>query len=156
MKRPRLKASLYVILVVATGISIVYAGIPYDVLKLLKFGAKVNVTVTESTSFNVYIDSACTMELVEPIDFGSVPKGGMSELRCMYIKNTGAISGTLMDIRTDTPGLKVVWGSSNSTTLRPGDIVHVWLRLQVEPDMPMGPCNFLILIEIGGGAPDSW
>ncbi|MBS7625877.1 hypothetical protein KEJ51_02385 [Candidatus Bathyarchaeota archaeon] len=156
MKGTRLKASLYVFLVVVTGVSIVYAGIPYDVLKLLKFGAKVNVTVIESASFKVYIDSACTMELDEPIDFGSAPKGGMSELRRIYIKNTGAIPGTLMDIRTDTPGLKVIWGSSNSTTLRPGDIVHVWLRLQVEPDMPMGPCNFSILVEFGGGAPDSW
>jgi len=140
--------------VVASVISIVHAGIPYDVLKMLKFGAK--VTVTESASFNVYIDSACTRELVEPIDFGSTPKGGMSDARHIYVKNVGAVPGTIMDIRTDTSGLKVVWGSSNSTTLRPGDVVHVWLRLRVEPDMPVGPCSFMILIEIGGGSPGSW
>ncbi|MEM3380744.1 MAG: hypothetical protein QXI59_07625 [Candidatus Bathyarchaeia archaeon] len=55
MKRPRLKASLYVFPVVVAGISIVYAGIPYDVLKLLKFGAKVNVTVRVRLSTSILI-----------------------------------------------------------------------------------------------------
>ncbi|MGQ9544115.1 MAG: COG1470 family protein [Candidatus Bathyarchaeia archaeon] len=156
MKRMYLKVSLYLILVLAVGVSIAYAGIPYDVLRMLRFGARVNVVVTESASFNIYTDEACTRELVEPINFGSVPRGGRSSPHHIYIKNTGTIPGTISDVRTDVSGFKILWGSSGSTTLHPGDSANIWLRLQVESDVPTGLYNFTILIEIGGGTPESW
>jgi len=136
----------------------VHAGIPYDLLQRIQLGAKVNVLVTEgnSVSFSIYIDEACTQELTEPVNFGSVPQGGSSDLRHIYIKNTGTSAGTVSDIRTDTSGFKIVWGFGGSTTLHPGDTVHIWLRLQVDPDISAGIHDFEIVIDVAGGTSESW
>jgi len=108
----RIKVTLCIALAAIALIAIVYAGVPYDVAKTIQVGTKVNVLVNEGKSFSyaIYVDEACTQELVEPINFGSVYRGGNSNLYHVYIKNTSNTTVALSDIRTDTPGFDVLMG----------------------------------------------
>jgi len=44
--------------------------------------------------------------------------------------------------------LMYLWGFSDSATMHSGEKIHIWLRLQVDPDVPVGLHNFKILIDI--------
>ncbi len=145
----RLKVTLCIALVTIAWIAIVYAGIPYDLMKTIQIGTKVNVLVDEGEDFSyiIYIDEACTQELIEPLNFGSVYRGGKSEIRHLYIKNTSDKNVTLSGIRSNTSGLDIIWGFE-SATIHPGEKIHIWLILQVDQDLPKGSYDFDILIDI--------
>ncbi len=144
--------------------------IPYDVLETIQIRAiayvipnegenssfiqsgisKVNILVNERDYFSyaIYVDKDCTQELMEPLDFGSLYRGGNSSLQHLYIRNTGITNGTLCDVRLDNSGFNVFWGCDGSTTLHSGETVYIRLRLQANSDMLMGSYDFNILIDI--------
>ncbi len=146
----KFKIFLFIGIISIPCIALVFVGIPYDLRDTIKLDAHVNIVDDEQAEFSyaIYLDKACTKELMGSMDFGSVRKGESSNLFNIYIKNTGIKKWMIGDIRTNAPGIKIIWGSSESTTIQPGETLHVWIRLQIDPNMKSFSQDFNLLIDV--------
>ena len=136
-------------LIALMSIAVVYAGIPYDLIKTIEIDANINYEEKKPNflDFAIFFDETCTKE-VGAINFGTIQKDGKSDLIHLYIKNTGLKKWTIGDIRTDTLGFEILWGSNESTTLDSGDILHVWLILKIDPEVSSTYHDFNLIIDI--------
>ncbi len=131
-------------------ITIVFAGIPYDLIETIQLDAHVNIEESKQAYFAyaIFLDESCTKELIGAINFGTIQKSHESDLIHLYIKNTGLMKWTLSDIRTDVKGFKILWECNESTTIGSGEILHVWIQLKIDPDVSPTYYDFNLLMDI--------
>ena len=146
----KFKIFLLIGIVCITGIVVVFAGCPYDLIDTIELDAHVNILDDKQSEFSyaIYLDEACTKELIGSMDFGSIRKGESSNIFNVYIKNTGIKKWAIGDIRTNSPDIKITWGSIESTTILSGEKLHVWIKLQIDPDIKPSSQDFNLLIDI--------